>query len=43
LAELQGINKVQFTINSEVVKTYREGTSFDVTFERNLNLIKGNK
>jgi germination protein M len=43
LVELQGINKVQFTINSEIVKTYREGTPFDVTFERNLDLIKGSK
>ncbi len=40
LVELPNINKVQFTINSKVVKTFRENTSFDVTFERNLNLIE---
>lgn len=43
LVELPNINKVQFTINSEVQKTYREGTAFDVSFERNLSLIEGSK
>ncbi|MDF2943921.1 MAG: hypothetical protein K0S01_2779 [Herbinix sp.] len=37
------INKVQFTINSKVQKTYREGTDFDVSFERDLSLIEGSK
>ncbi|MHB8128154.1 MAG: GerMN domain-containing protein [Mobilitalea sp.] len=41
LVELPNINKVQFTINSEVQKIYREGTVFDGSFERNLKLIEG--
>jgi len=41
LVELPNINKVQFTINSKVQKIYREGTVFDVSFERNLELIEG--
>lgn len=39
LVELPDINKVQFTINSQVQKTYHEGIAFDVTFERNLDLL----
>jgi germination protein M len=38
--ELPDINKVQFTINSQVVKTFWEDIPFDVLFERNLNLIE---
>ncbi|MDD3174089.1 MAG: GerMN domain-containing protein [Herbinix sp.] len=38
LAELPNINKVQFTINSKVVKTYWEDISLDSTFERKLGL-----
>jgi germination protein M len=37
------INKVQFTINSKVQETYREGMEFDVSFERDLSLIEGSK
>jgi germination protein M len=40
LVELPDINKVQFTINSQVVKTFWEDIPFDVLFERNLNLIE---
>lgn len=40
LAELPDIHKVQFTINSEVQKTYGETEAFDKTFERNLDLVK---
>lgn len=40
LAELPDIHKVQFTINSEVQKTYGETKDFDKTFERNLELVE---
>ncbi len=40
LVELPNINKVQFTINSQMQKTYREGTAFDESFERDLDLIE---
>jgi germination protein M len=46
LVEIPGINKVQFTINSEVLETYRESIEFDefdVSFERDLSLIEGSK
>lgn len=43
LVELPNINKVQFTINSVVQKTYHEGTAFNVSFERKLDLIEGSK
>lgn len=41
LVELPNINKVQFLINNETRKTYREGTAFDGIFERKLQLIEG--
>lgn len=43
LVELPNINKVQFLINGEVQKTYRENLAFDKLFDRNLDLIKGSK
>lgn len=39
LVELNNVNKVQFKINGQTQKTYREGTPFDKYFERNLTLI----
>jgi len=41
LVELTGINKVQFLINGEVKKIYRDETEIDGFFERNLSLIDG--
>lgn len=41
LVELPNINKVQFMINGEVIKTFQENTTFDGFFERNLSLIEG--
>ncbi len=43
LDELSTINKIQFTIDGEVKKNYREGISFDGLFERNLDLVEGSK
>ncbi len=43
LDELSTINKVQFTINGEVKKSYREDIAFDGLFERNLDLVEGSK
>ncbi len=43
LVELSTINKVQFTINGEIKKSYREGITFDNLFERNLDLVEGSK
>ncbi|MFU0826727.1 MAG: Sporulation protein [Lachnoclostridium sp.] len=43
LAELSTINKVKFTINGEVKKTYRDDIAFDQLFERNLELVEGSK
>jgi germination protein M len=43
LVELSTINKVQFLINGETKKSYREGVAFDELFERNLDLIEGSK
>ncbi len=43
LVELPDISKVQFTINNKVVKSYWEDTAFDISFERNLDLIKEEK
>ncbi|QHQ62685.1 hypothetical protein Ana3638_19475 [Anaerocolumna sedimenticola] len=43
LVELSTINKVQFTINGEVKKNYREDLSLDNLFERNLDLVEGSK
>jgi germination protein M len=40
LVELPDINKVEFTINSQVQKTYWEDMPFDQAFERNLNLLE---
>lgn len=37
------ISKVQFSINGEVQKTYRENIAFDVFFERNLDLIENSQ
>jgi len=43
LDELSTINKVQFTINGDTKKNYREGITFDNYFERNLDLVDGSK
>ena len=43
LVELSTINKVQFTINGQVKKNYREDLSLDNLFERNLDLVEGSK
>lgn len=43
LVELPDINKVQFTINSQTIKTYWEDQPFDILFERNLDLIEAPK
>lgn len=40
LVELPSINKVQFLINAEVKKTYRESIPFDGLFERNLSIVE---
>lgn len=40
LVELPYIDKVQFLINDEVVKTFGDGTTFDVMFERNLSMLE---
>jgi len=43
LVELSGVNKVKFTINGEVKKTYGEGIPFNGFFERNLEIVEGSK
>jgi germination protein M len=43
LVELPGINKVQFRINGEIQKNYLESVEFDVSFERNLDIIETSK
>lgn len=43
LIELPDINKVQFTINNQVVQTFWEDLRFDVLFARNLDLIESTK
>lgn len=40
LAEMPTVNKVKFLINGEEQKKYRETLSFDVFFERNLDIVK---
>ncbi len=40
LVEISGINRVQFTIEGEAYKTYRETLAFDGMFERNLDLVE---
>ena len=40
LVEVPDINKVQFSINGESLKTYRENIAFDGLFERNLSLAE---
>lgn len=40
LVELPNINKVQFTINSQVKETFWDKLNIDGLFERNLNLIE---
>jgi germination protein M len=40
LVDLPDINKVQFKINGEIQKNYWEETPFDITFERNLDLLE---
>lgn len=40
LVQLTTINKVQFTINGQTKKIYREDIPFGSTFERNLDLIE---
>ncbi len=40
LVEISGINRVQFTIEGEAQKTYRETLAFDGMFERNLDLVE---
>ena len=39
LAEISGVSKVQFMVNGEVQKKYRENIPFDGLFERNLDLV----
>ncbi|HHT97571.1 MAG TPA: GerMN domain-containing protein [Clostridiales bacterium] len=43
VVEIPHINKVQFLINGEIRKLYRENIDFDDFFERNLSLIDGEK
>ncbi|SHO51267.1 GerMN domain-containing protein [Anaerocolumna xylanovorans] len=43
LDELSTVNKVQFTINGSTKKTFQEDIPFDGLFERNLDLIAGDK
>lgn len=40
LAEISGVSKVQFTINGETQRMYREAIPFDGLFERNLDLVE---
>lgn len=40
LVQLATVNKVQFTINGQSKKIYREDIPFDIAFERNLDLIE---
>lgn len=40
LVELPNVNKVQFMINGEKVKKFRETIEFDVSFDRNLDLFE---
>ncbi len=40
LVELPEINKVQFTINGQKVATFTEGMEFDISFERNLDIVE---
>lgn len=40
LVELPEINKVQFTINGEKVASLTEGMEFDISFERNLDIVE---
>ena len=40
LVELPEINKVQFTINGQKVKSFTEGMEFDISFERNLDIVE---
>lgn len=39
LTEISGVNQVQFMINGESQKLYRENIPFDGLFERNLDLV----
>ena len=43
LVELPNVNKVQFLINGQVQKTYRESIPFSEMFEMNLEIIQGAK
>ena len=40
LVELPEINKVQFTINGQKVPAFTEGMEFDISFERNLDIVE---
>ena len=40
LVELPKINKVQFTINGQQTSIFTDGTTFDVAFERNLDIVE---
>lgn len=40
LVELPEINKVQFTINGQKVVSFTEGMEFDISFERNLDIVE---
>ena len=40
LVELPEINKVQFTINGQKTATFTEGMIFDISFERNLDIVE---
>lgn len=39
LVELSNVNKVQFTVNGNKVKKFRESMELDVSFDRNLDLL----
>ena len=40
LVDLPEINKVQFTINGQKVNSFTEGMEFDISFERNLDIVE---
>ena len=43
LSELSGISKVQFSINGETDRIYRENIDLETIFERDLNLVETGK
>ncbi len=40
LVELPKINKVQFTINGQQTAVFTDGMAFDISFERNLDIVE---